>query len=47
MRETNIAFRKRVHESRIRTVRRGNFQITFGLLALAFAMAALYLRYLG
>jgi hypothetical protein len=47
MRTDNVAFRKRIHESRIKTVRRSNIQITFGLLTLAMAMAILYLRYLG
>jgi len=47
MQTDNATFRKRVQESRIKTVRRSNFQITFGLLALAMVMAILYLRYLG
>ncbi|HTN65285.1 MAG TPA: hypothetical protein VL051_03745 [Burkholderiaceae bacterium] len=46
MRKENIAFKKKLHESRIRTERRANLQRAGGLLALGASLVMLYVHYL-
>ncbi len=46
MREDNIAFKKKLHESRIRTARRVNLQRASGLVALGASLVMLYIHYL-
>jgi hypothetical protein len=46
MREHNLAFKKKLHESRIRTTRRLGLQRACGFLAVGASFAVLYLHYL-
>jgi len=46
MREQNLAFKKKLHESKIRTARRHGLQRLCGALALGISASVLYLYYL-
>lgn len=47
MREDNMAFKKKLRESRIRTARRHHLQLAGGLLAAVASLMMLYVHYLG